>query len=83
MSPFEEHATGSRAIWRQSWHEAKGKKESLERRVAWDPQLVLRRDRSWDVKKAREVFRLPEAEVSTYHHEMEHWLTVRHLGQKD
>ena len=34
MSPFEAHATGSRAICRQSWHEAKGRKESLERRVA-------------------------------------------------
>ena len=34
MSPLEAHATGSRAICRQSWHEAKGRKESLERRVA-------------------------------------------------
>ena len=59
MSPLAAHATGSRAIWRQSWQEAKGRKESRERRVAWEPQVDLRRERSWEVKKAREVFRLP------------------------
>lgn len=64
MSPFEAHATGSRAICRQSWHEAKGKKESLERRVACDPHVDLRRDRSWEVKKASDVLRLPTTYVS-------------------
>ena len=66
MSPFAAHATGSRATWRQSWHEAKGRKESRERRVAWEPHVDLRRERSWEVKKAREVFRLPGAEVSKH-----------------
>lgn len=33
--------------------------------MAWDPQLDLRSDRSWEVKKARDVLRLPGAALST------------------
>lgn len=54
-------------MWRQSWHEAKGRKESLERRVACDPHVDLRRERSWEVKKASDVLRLPEVEISMHH----------------
>ncbi len=39
---------------------AKGRKESRFRRVDWEPQVVLSRERSWEVKKAREVLRLPK-----------------------
>ena len=66
MSPSEAHATGSRAIWRQSWHEPNGRKESLDSRVACDPQLDLRSERSCEVKKARDVLRLPGAAVSMH-----------------
>lgn len=59
MSPFDAHATGSLAIWRQSWQEAKGRKESRERRVAWEPHDDFSSERSWEVKKANEVLRLP------------------------
>ena len=38
---------------------AKGRKESRWRRVDWEPQVVFSRERSWEVKKAREVLRLP------------------------
>ena len=60
MSAFsgELHATGSLAGRRQSLHEAKGRNESRERRVAWEPHVDLRSERSWEVKKAREVLRL-------------------------
>jgi hypothetical protein len=51
------HATGSRADRRQSRQEAKGRKESRDRRVDCDPQDERRRERSWEVKKAREVLR--------------------------
>ena len=39
---------------------ANGRKESRFRRVDWEPQVVLSRERSWEVKKAREVVRLPK-----------------------
>jgi hypothetical protein len=60
MSAFsvELHATGSRAGRRQSLHDAKGRNESRDRRVAWEPQVDFRSERSCEVKKAREVLRL-------------------------
>jgi hypothetical protein len=51
------HATGSRAERRQRRQEAKGRKESRDRRVDCDPQDERRRERSWEVKKASEVLR--------------------------
>lgn len=59
ISPWEAHATGSREGCKQRMQLAKGRKESRFRRVDWEPQVVLRRERSWEVKKAREVLRLP------------------------
>ncbi len=59
MSPLDAQATGERAGSRQRRHEENGRKESRVRRVAWEPQEDLRRERSWEVKKAREVLRLP------------------------
>lgn len=60
-SPFDAQPTGSRAICKQSWQEAKGRKESRERRVACEPHVDLRRLRSCEVKNASEVFRLPNS----------------------
>lgn len=48
------------AGWRQRRQEAKGRKESRVRRVAWEPQVDFNWLRSWDVKNAREVLRLPQ-----------------------
>ena len=59
ISPWKAQATGSLAIWRQSWQEANGRKESRESRVACEPHDDLSKDRSWLVKKARDVLRLP------------------------
>lgn len=58
-SPFEAHATGSVDCWRQRLQAAKGRKESRFRRVAWEPHVPLRSERSWAVKNAKEVFLLP------------------------
>lgn len=60
MSAFsvELHATGSLAERRQSLQDANGRNESRDRRVAWDPHVDFRRERSCEVKKAREVLRL-------------------------
>lgn len=52
------HATGSLAGRRHSLQDAKGRNESRVSRVAWEPQVDFRRERSWEVKKAREVLRL-------------------------
>lgn len=52
-------ATASVASFRHSWQEPKGRKESRDRRVDWEPQVFLRRERSCEVKKASEVLRLP------------------------
>ena len=38
--------------------EAKGRNESRDRRVDWEPQVDFSSERSWAVKKAREVLRL-------------------------
>lgn len=63
ISPLEAHATGSREGWRQRLQLAKGRKESRVRRVDWEPQDDLSWLRSWVVKKAREVLRLPVGET--------------------
>ena len=38
--------------------------------MAWDPHVDLRRERSWEVKKASDVLRLPEVEVSMHRQEV-------------
>ena len=53
-----EQATGSRAGRRHRRHDAKGRKLSRVKRVDCEPQDERRRERSWEVKKAREVLRL-------------------------
>jgi hypothetical protein len=58
MSPWGQE-TGSRAGSSQRRHDAKGRKESRERRALLDDQADLARSRSWDVNTAREVLRLP------------------------
>lgn len=63
MSPEEAQATGEREGCRQRLQDAKGRKESRVRRVDCDPQLLLSWERSWVVKKAREVLRLPGGEL--------------------
>lgn len=59
MSPWEAQATAARAGCRHRLQLAKGRKESRVKRVDCEPQVFLRRERSWVVKKAREVLRLP------------------------
>ncbi len=59
-SPLVAHATGEMEGCRQRLQEAKGRKESRDRRVDWEPQWDLSRERSCEVKKAREVLRLPD-----------------------
>jgi hypothetical protein len=59
MSPLAAQATGERDGRRHNRQDENGKKESRVRRVAWEPHVDLRRDRSWEVKKARDVLRLP------------------------
>lgn len=59
MSPSEAQATGARDGCRHRLQLAKGRNESRVRRVDWEPQVFLRRERSCVVKKAREVLRLP------------------------
>lgn len=58
MSPLW-HETGSRAIARHRPHEPKGRNESRFSRAELVLQLDFARARSWDVKTARDVFRLP------------------------
>lgn len=57
-SPFW-HDTGSRAGCRQRAQEPKGRKESRVRRAVEEVQAERASSRSWEVKTAREVFRLP------------------------
>lgn len=58
MSPCK-HATGSMAVSRQSEHEAKGRKDSRERRAEEAVQAALASCRSCEVKTGRLVFLLP------------------------
>lgn len=58
MSP-RWHETGSRAISRHKPHDPNGRKESRFSRAELVAQFDFARARSWDVKTAREVFRLP------------------------
>lgn len=58
MSPCRQ-ATGSTAGSRHSQHEAKGRKESRERRAEDEPQAARATARSWDVKTGLLVFLLP------------------------
>jgi hypothetical protein len=59
MSPLAAQATGERDGRRHNRHDENGRNESRVRRVAWEPQVALRRSLSWEVKKARDVLRLP------------------------
>ncbi|TLD23058.1 hypothetical protein PspLS_07439 [Pyricularia sp. CBS 133598] len=57
-SPAEQ-ATGSTAVSRQSEHEAKGRKDSRDRRAELEPQAALASSLSYEVKTALLVFLLP------------------------
>ena len=57
ISPWEQE-TGSWAGMRQRRHDAKGKKESRERRALFVPHADLASDLSYDVKTALDVLRL-------------------------
>lgn len=74
MSP-RRHDTGSRAIPRQRPQEPKGRKESRERRADVELQLDRATARSWAVKTAREVFRLPWGKG------LEWWMGVESEGR--
>lgn len=80
MSPWE-HDTGSRAGRRHSLQEAKGRNESLDRRALLEPQADLARDRSCDVKTAREVLRLPMKLSAEIEDRVSWMVTVRHAGR--
>ena len=54
------HARGEREGRRQRLQEESGRKDVRLRRVVWEPHVDLRRERSWEVKNASEVLRLPE-----------------------
>jgi len=56
--PQRGHAQGEREGCRQRRQAPKGRKASRPRRVERVPQVERRRERSWEVKKAREVLRL-------------------------
>lgn len=53
-----EQATGSTDGKRQRAQWLNGRADADERRADWDPHVLRRRDRSWAVKKASDVFRL-------------------------
>jgi hypothetical protein len=79
MSPWGQD-TGSRAGRRHSLQEAKGRNESLERRALFEPQADLASDRSWEVKTAREVLRLPVEMSVELDDTIVETATVRHAG---
>jgi len=64
ISPFG-HATGSRTGRRHNEQLPNGRKESRLSRVRCEPHAVFSRERSYAVKKARDVFLLPITRIRT------------------